>query len=179
LPGLSSRCQNRLIQNFNGALIRIKPVIVFYLATLDFSVDRAGARPLTEAAPALSLESQESNVLSKKPFLSRFSKVRYYFPLVILMAKRAGTLPHGENSCVRRMAVRKTSFLPAIPVLLLVFPGWAETFSGKVVAVTDGDTIKVMNQGQAARVRLQGIDCPEKHQAFGKKAKQFTALAWS
>jgi len=71
--------------------------------------------------------------------------------------------------------VRKTSFLPAILVLFLVSPGWAETFSGKVVAVTDGDTIKVMNHGQAERVRLQGIDCPEKYQAFGKKAKQFTA----
>lgn len=107
----------------------------------------------------------------KRPFLSRFSKVRYYFPLVILMAKRAGVLTHGENSCVRRMAVRKTSFLPAILVLFLVFPCWAETFSGKVVAVTDGDTIKVMHQGRTERVRLEGIDCPEKHQTFGKRAK--------
>jgi len=48
-------------------------------------------------------------------------------------------------------------------------------FSGKVVGVLDGDTIKVMHQGQADRVRLQGVDCPEKRQAFGKRAKQFTA----
>jgi micrococcal nuclease len=62
----------------------------------------------------------------------------------------------------------------AILVLFLAFPVWAGTFSGKVVAVTDGDTIKVMHQGRAERVRLAGVDCPEKHQAFGKKAKQFT-----
>ena len=71
------------------------------------------------------------------------------------MAKRAGNLRHGENSCVRRMAVRKTSFLSAIMVLFLVVPGLADTFSGRVVAVTDGDTIKVMHQGRAERVRLQ------------------------
>ena len=69
----------------------------------------------------------------------------------------------------------KTTLLTAILVLFLVFPVLAETFSGKVMAVTDGDTIKVMHQGRAERVRLAGVDCPEKHQAFGKKAKQFTA----
>jgi len=69
----------------------------------------------------------------------------------------------------------KTTLLTAILVLFLAFPVWAGTFPGKVVAVTDGDTIKVMHQGRAERVRLAGVDCPEKHQAFGKKAKQFTA----
>jgi micrococcal nuclease len=44
-----------------------------------------------------------------------------------------------------------------------------------VVGVSDGDTIKVMYQGHAERVRLYGIDCPEKGQAFGNRAKQFTS----
>jgi endonuclease YncB( thermonuclease family) len=48
-------------------------------------------------------------------------------------------------------------------------------FSGAVVGVLDGDTIEVMHDGTAERVRLQGIDCPEKRQAFGQKAKQATA----
>jgi micrococcal nuclease len=73
------------------------------------------------------------------------------------------------------MLKRKTICLSAIMVLFLVVSGLADTFSGRVVAVTDGDTIKVMHQGRAERVRLQGIDCPEKQQAFGKRAKQFTA----
>lgn len=48
-------------------------------------------------------------------------------------------------------------------------------FTGKVVGVIDGDTIEVMHYGKAERIRLNGIDCPENHQAFGQKAKQFTS----
>lgn len=43
-----------------------------------------------------------------------------------------------------------------------------------MVSVTDGDTIKVLHNGNAEKIRLYGIDCPEKKQAYGKKAKQFT-----
>ncbi|MCK9459785.1 MAG: thermonuclease family protein [Proteobacteria bacterium] len=46
------------------------------------------------------------------------------------------------------------------------------SFSGEVVAVLDGDTVDVMHEGRAVRVRLAGIDCPEKKQPFGKKAKR-------
>jgi micrococcal nuclease len=46
---------------------------------------------------------------------------------------------------------------------------------GEVVTVLDGDTIDVMHGGGAVRVRLAGIDCPEKRQPFGKKAKQRVA----
>lgn len=53
--------------------------------------------------------------------------------------------------------------------------GLAEDFSGKVVAILDGDTIEVMHLGRAEKVRLSGIDCPEKAQAFGTRARQFTA----
>ena len=49
------------------------------------------------------------------------------------------------------------------------------SFQGKVVGVTDGDTISVMRDGKAEKVRLAYIDCPEKRQAFGQKAKQFTS----
>ena len=45
-------------------------------------------------------------------------------------------------------------------------------FSGQVVAVLDGDTIEVLDNNRAERIRLNGIDCPEKGQAYGKKAKQ-------
>ena len=45
-------------------------------------------------------------------------------------------------------------------------------FTGKVVAVKDGDTLAVLTGGVAVRVRLSGIDCPEKGQAFGQRAKQ-------
>ena len=50
----------------------------------------------------------------------------------------------------------------------------AEDFTGRVVAITDGDTIKVMHDGAPERIRLWGIDCPEPKQALGTRAKQFT-----
>lgn len=48
-------------------------------------------------------------------------------------------------------------------------------FQGKVVGVADGDTISVMHEGKAEKIRLAEIDCPEKRQAFGRKAKDFTS----
>lgn len=49
----------------------------------------------------------------------------------------------------------------------------ADTLIGKVVGVADGDTITVLDGQQAQhKVRLMGIDCPEKAQPFGQNAKQ-------
>jgi len=45
-------------------------------------------------------------------------------------------------------------------------------FSGRVISVLDGDTIEVLHDHRAERIRLNGIDCPEKGQTYGKKAKQ-------
>jgi micrococcal nuclease len=50
----------------------------------------------------------------------------------------------------------------------------AQAFEGKVVSITDGDTITVMDNGVPEKIRLNGIDCPEKGQPFGNRAKQFT-----
>lgn len=59
-------------------------------------------------------------------------------------------------------------------VLLLVAPQVER--HGKVVAVLDGDTIEILDsENKTYRIRLNGIDCPEKAQAFGQKAKQFTS----
>ncbi len=51
----------------------------------------------------------------------------------------------------------------------------AADFTGRVVGVSDGDTITVLSNGKPVRIRLNGIDCPEKRQAFGKRAKQATS----
>ncbi len=46
----------------------------------------------------------------------------------------------------------------------------AERMTGRVVGVTDGDTIKLLLPGNyQEKVRLYGIDCPEKKQPFGTK----------
>jgi len=52
-----------------------------------------------------------------------------------------------------------------------------EQFFGQVVGVTDGDTISVLHNAGEVRVRLSGIDCPEKGQAYGRHAKLFTSQA--
>jgi len=49
----------------------------------------------------------------------------------------------------------------------------AATLQGKVVSVSDGDTIKVLDATNTQhKIRLQGIDAPEKAQPFGQKSKQ-------
>ena len=56
---------------------------------------------------------------------------------------------------------------------ILAGPVHAASFVGKVVAVHDGDTISVMRSGRAERVRLDGIDSPERGQEYSKQAKLF------
>jgi endonuclease YncB( thermonuclease family) len=48
-------------------------------------------------------------------------------------------------------------------------------FEAKVVAVSDGDTITVLDGTTQVKVRLNGVDCPEKRQPFGARAKQLTS----
>lgn len=67
--------------------------------------------------------------------------------------------------------------LAALFVLLLAGQAFARSeITGKVVKVADGDTITVLALGnQQVKIRLYGIDCPERKQAFGQRAKLFTA----
>lgn len=49
----------------------------------------------------------------------------------------------------------------------------AETIAGRVVGVTDGDTLTVKDASdQQFKIRLSGIDAPEKGQPFGNRAKE-------
>ena len=41
--------------------------------------------------------------------------------------------------------------------------------------MADGDTITVLQNSKQYKIRLYGIDTPEKKQDFGKKAKRFTS----
>ena len=51
-------------------------------------------------------------------------------------------------------------------LLLLPSVVLAASFQGQVVKVSDGDTIQVMHNGKAEKVRLAEIDCPEKQQVM-------------
>jgi endonuclease YncB( thermonuclease family) len=49
----------------------------------------------------------------------------------------------------------------------------AETLTGRIVSVLDGDTVILLDgQQQQHRIRLAEIDAPEKTQAFGQRSKQ-------
>ena len=48
-------------------------------------------------------------------------------------------------------------------------------FSAKVVKISDGDTITILQNKEQTKVRLYGIDSPEKKQDYGRKSKQFLA----
>lgn len=50
------------------------------------------------------------------------------------------------------------------------------SFLGKVISIKDGDTVIVIDSlNNQTTLRLAEVDCPEKNQAFGTKAKQFTS----
>ena len=49
---------------------------------------------------------------------------------------------------------------------------FAEDFTGKVVSITDGDTVTILTDNKQTKVRLAEIDTPEKNQPYGKKAKK-------
>ena len=63
--------------------------------------------------------------------------------------------------------------------LLLFFPLFAnsQSFVGKIIYVSDGDTFhfveKGKSQNQKIRVRLAEVDCPESTQPYGLEAKEF------
>jgi micrococcal nuclease len=66
--------------------------------------------------------------------------------------------------------------IPLVAGLLVAAPPRVvEEFSGKVVGITDGDTIEVLVNMKAVTVRLEGIDAPESRQSHSTKAKEALA----
>lgn len=53
-----------------------------------------------------------------------------------------------------------------------------QIIKGKVIAITDGDTFKLLTTDSTQiKVRLANIDCPERKQPYSNKAKQFVSDA--
>ena len=61
--------------------------------------------------------------------------------------------------------------LSAAAMTLASLTAYAD-FTGKVVAVADGDTITVLRDREQIKISLAGIDAPEKKQPFGNVAKE-------
>lgn len=74
---------------------------------------------------------------------------------------------------------RQSAFDIVIRVVCIVALGLLAGFAvaaeltGQVVGVSDGDTVTVLDAShQQHKIRLSGIDAPEKRQAYGERSKQ-------
>ena len=70
------------------------------------------------------------------------------------------------KACSRLVSINTFIFLLTLSPAI-----GAETFTGTVDWVTDGNSISVTREGKSVRVRIFGIDCPDMDQKYGKEAK--------
>jgi len=64
-------------------------------------------------------------------------------------------------------------FVIVFTVFLFALSAFAETLSGKIVDVADGDTATLLTlNNKQIRIRLNCIDAPEKSQDFGQRSKR-------
>ncbi len=66
------------------------------------------------------------------------------------------------------------NIIGAVLLCLLPLASAAYGWQGQVVKVSDGDTLHVQQGREIVKVRLYGVDCPEKRQNSGRQAMQFT-----
>jgi len=73
------------------------------------------------------------------------------------------------------MVPHRTQFL-LLAAVLIPTTVCAADFTGRVVGIIDGDTLEVLHNNHAEIIRLSGIDCPEKRQAYGQKVKHAASV---
>jgi len=59
----------------------------------------------------------------------------------------------------------------ALLLLITAVECYAETLTGRVIGITDGDTLTVLVARQTVKVRLADIDAPESGQPWGTRSK--------
>jgi micrococcal nuclease len=72
-------------------------------------------------------------------------------------------------------------FIFFLPLWVFLFSSnvTATDFHAKVIHIADGDTITVLNEAnEQIKIRLSGIDCPEKAQAYGRRQKNSPKTLW-
>lgn len=75
--------------------------------------------------------------------------------------------------------MQKPYFTSAVRIFTIAFcaiyfqPSLADTLHGRVVSISDGDTLTLLDtSNKQFKIRLTGIDAPEKKQPFGQVSKQ-------
>lgn len=70
-------------------------------------------------------------------------------------------------------------FLIFLTVFVFSCPAFSLAYPADTAAVLDGDTIVIRDGGQKRKIRLYGVDCPEKGQKYGPEAAAIAAQALS
>ena len=76
--------------------------------------------------------------------------------------------PFGRGVCL----VRVTTLVIVAGLLLHTASVSAEVLAGRVVRISDGDTLTVLVGRQQVKVRLDAIDAPEIAQPFGERSRR-------
>lgn len=104
----------------------------------DFTLDRNGSAPIIAPANSSSLESVRRN-----------------------HEKGHSLLKTSQGRVLLLLATRRLALGVVLAVAFLSGPrAIAENFAGEVVGVHDGDTVSVMHDGRALRIRLEGDRLP-------------------
>ena len=67
------------------------------------------------------------------------------------------------------------TFLSALFLICACNIAHAEECTATVIAVMDGDTVRVLRHGHSVKIRLAGIDAPEGAQEYGMASRQSLA----
>jgi micrococcal nuclease len=84
---------------------------------------------------------------------------------------------HTKTNLAKKPALcQSLSFAFMISFLVFLFclqqnPAPAQTLTGRAVKIVDGDTFDLLAEGKTYRIRLYGIDCPERNQPYYRQAK--------
>ncbi len=69
--------------------------------------------------------------------------------------------------------MKKFTLAAAMLLAVFVCDALAATLAGRVIGISDGDTVTVLTaENHQFKIRLSGIDAPEKKQPFGAHAKE-------
>jgi micrococcal nuclease len=107
--------------------------------------------------------------------LTRFAvwnaQVANYFLLPIGFARRTS----GTKEMSRKMSLGTIFRTACMVVVLTLMPEYSLGWQGKVIHLDDGDSGIAVYQGRRVKFRLYGIDAPELHQDFGRRARAFAS----
>lgn len=71
--------------------------------------------------------------------------------------------------------MRDSCYVLVLFLLLLPLPLGAQSFTGQVVGVEEGDVLEILWETEVVRVQLYGIDTPEIEQPFGREAIHYVS----